>query len=72
MRFIYALFDCVELFVTLVHVYIFFPLKGELFYSLFDGLRVFLNKAYCTCLQFICKAIKKCDQYCLQQLADSI
>ena len=38
----YALFDCVELFVTQVHVYICF-MKGELLYSLFGGCKGFLN-----------------------------
>ena len=43
LRFIYALFDCVELFVTLVYFYTFFSMKGELSYGLFDDLKGFLN-----------------------------
>ena len=37
------MFDCVELFVALVRVYIFFSMKGELLYGLFDGLKGFMN-----------------------------
>ena len=43
LSFIYTFFDCVELFVTLVHVNIYFSMKGELVYGLFDGLKGFLN-----------------------------
>ena len=64
LRLIYVLFDCVELFVTLVHVYIIFSMKGELLYGLFDGLKCFMNKAYCDSLKFTCKAIQKCGHYC--------
>ena len=47
-------------------------MKGELLYGLLDGLKGFLNKTKCDSLKFICKAIQKCEKYCLQQLADSI
>ena len=40
-----CIIDCLELFVTLVHVYI-CSMKGELLYCLFDGFKGFLNQAY--------------------------
>ena len=61
LRFINVLFDCVELFVTLAHVYIFFSMKCELLYGMFDGLKGFLNKAYCDSINFLCKAIQNAN-----------